>query len=177
MRLADLSGRLCHLIARWLCAGRSETPPATGLVAIPKEHEMTSIITQIWDTGVKDFNEVEAWVDAKVAAVEKAFPAATTTINAIGSDLKQAASDAIGMADSALNGVAPALTKTAEAAADAALTAYTGGLALPLVGLTNDAIEKIAALGVSTFNSWALNAKAALAGNNGNAVASAIGPQ
>ena len=132
---------------------------------------MTSIITQIWDKAVTDFTTAETWIDQQVQRIEAAFPASKATINAIGSDLKQAASDAIGDADSALNTVAPGVTKAIEAAADGALTTYTGGLALPLVGLTNDAIEKIEALAVSTANSWALKAKAALAENNATTAA------
>lgn len=155
----------------------SETPPATGKVAVSKEHEMTSIITQIWGGIVRDFTAAETWIDNAVAAVEKALPGAASTINSIGSDIKQAASDAIGMADSALVAIAPVATKAVETAADAALATYTGGLALPLTPLTNDGIEKVEALIVSTANAWSLKAKAALAGNNGNAVASAIGPQ
>lgn len=140
---------------------------------------MTSIITQIWTGITKDFTAAETWIDNAVAAVKKALPGAATTLDAIGSDIKQAASDAIGMADSALIGIAPAATKAVEVAADAALTAYTGGLALPLTPLTNDGIEKVEALIVSTANAWSLKAKAALAGNNGNAVATSTsnGPQ
>jgi hypothetical protein len=126
---------------------------------------MTSIITQIWNAEVKDFDEAEAWIDQQIAKVEAVFPSATATINAVSSDLKQAASDAIGDADTALNTIAPAFTTAVEAGADAALTKYTGGLALPLVGLTNDAIQKVVALGTSTLNSWALKVQAALAEN------------
>lgn len=135
---------------------------------------MTSIIVQIWGKVVTDFDAAETWINTQVAKVEAAFPGAATTINAIGSDLKQAASDAIGQADSALNTVAPTVTSAVEVAADAALTKYTGGLALPLVGLTNDAIEKIEALVVSTANSWALQAKATLAENNTQTGASGV---
>ena len=126
---------------------------------------MTSILTQIWNGAVKDFDTAEAWINTTIQRIEAVFPAASPTIAAIASDLKQAASDAIGDVDTALNTVAPTLTKTVEAAADAALTTYTGGAALPLVGLTNDAIERIEALAVTTANSWALQAKAALAEN------------
>lgn len=132
-----------------------------------------SVITGIWSGAVKDWDAAEAWINQSVQRIEAAFPEATTTINAISSDLKQAASDAIGQADSALNTVAPGVTTAIETAADAALIKYTGGLALPLVGLTNDAIEKIEALAVSTANSWAVKAKAALAENNATAGAPA----
>lgn len=127
---------------------------------------MTSIITQIWNGAVKDFDAAEAWINQQVQRIEAVFPASTATINAIGSDIKQAASDAIGMADSALNNVAPGVTTAIEAAADGALTHYTGGLAIPLVPLTNDGISQIESLIVSTANAWALKAKAALAENN-----------
>ena len=52
-----------------------------------------------------------------------------------------------------------------EGAADALLAKYTGGLALPLTALTNDGVDKVAALVVATANAWALKAKAALAEN------------
>jgi hypothetical protein len=127
---------------------------------------MTSIITDIWNDVVKDFDTAEAWIDTQVQKVEAVFPAATATINALGSDVKQGASDAIGAVDSALDAAAGPTTTAVEAAADALLTKYTGGLALPLTGLTNDGILKIANLIKSTADSWTLKAQAALAENN-----------
>ena len=131
---------------------------------------MTSIISQIvtgvetvWVNIVKD---VETDAQKIIAALG---PTVQTQVNAVVSDIKQGASNAISMADSALNNAAPAATSAVEAAADAALVKYTGGLALPLVGATNDAIEGIENLLVSTANSWALKAKAALAENNAKA--------
>ncbi len=130
-----------------------------------------SIITGIWTRAVTDWKEAVTWVDDKVAAIEKAWPGSTAAIAGVVSDIKRGASDAIGAADTALSTVAPEMTTALEGAADAALVKYTGGLALPLVGLTNDAINKIEQVGVATLNGWALNARATLAGNNGDAVA------
>lgn len=135
-----------------------------------------SVITNIWNGVVKDAEAVENWVNTQVAAIEKALPGSTAAINDVVNDVKQAAGDALDAVDSGLNAVAPALTKSVEVAADAALTSYTGGLALPLTGLTNDGIEKVSATLVAAANAWELKAKAALAVNNGNAVASAVGP-
>lgn len=128
---------------------------------------LSSIINQIATGAVKVWDAVEADINTDVAKIEAVLgPTFTTSVQAIGAVVKQGASDLIGTADSALNTLAPTVTKTVEAAADAALTTYTGGLAIALVPATNDAIEGLEGLIVATANAWALKAKAALAENN-----------
>lgn len=126
---------------------------------------INSIISQIATKAVTIWNDVVTDIDTDVAKIKAAWPAAGTVIDELGSDVKQGASDLIGAADSELNTLAPVATSAVEGAADALLAKYSGGLALPLTGLTNDAIDKVSALIVSTANGWALKAKAALAEN------------
>lgn len=125
-----------------------------------------NILTQIWNGIVVDVEKAHAWIDGEVAAIEKALPSAKATINDVSADLKQAASDAIDLIDTGLNSAAPIATKAIEAAADTALTAYTGGFALPLTPLTNDAVDKVEQFLLTNINAWSLKAKAALAANN-----------
>lgn len=137
---------------------------------------MTSILTQICNDVVQDFDVAEAWVNTRVQKIEAAWPASKATITALGNDVKQGASDAIGALDSALD-VASGPTATAvEAAADALLVKYTGGLALPLTGLTNDGILKIAGLIKATADSWTLKVQAELAENNPTTGAAPVTP-
>ena len=132
---------------------------------------LVSVITGIWNKAVQDWTAAETWIDDRVKAIEAALPGATTVINTVVADAKQAASDAIGLADTMVDQWAPTLTTTLEGGADLALTKYTGGLAVPLIPMTNDAIDRIVSLGKDTLDSWALKAKASLAENNDNAAA------
>ncbi|HEY2710072.1 MAG TPA: hypothetical protein VGI95_18655 [Caulobacteraceae bacterium] len=134
---------------------------------------MANIISQIWNGAITLAEDAERDIEADIARIKTAFPPAATTVDALAAVVKQGASDAIGALDTALAAAAPAVTKQIETAADGALTSATGGLALPLVGLTNAGVEAIENLIVSTANAWALKAKATLAGNNAAAAAPA----
>lgn len=136
-----------------------------------------NIISQIWTGVVTTWDKAEAWIDTQVARVEAVLPGAASPI---ASDLKQLASDAVGAAAQAEATFEPALVTGIETLADAALTKVTGGLALPLVQMTNDGIANIAAKGQAAIQAWALKAQAALAENNsargGGTPVSPVGP-
>ncbi len=87
----------------------------------------------------------------------------TETAGALLTDVKQAASNAISMADSALSSyILPAASAT-EAALDAALAAVTHGASVPLNPFVNDGIDRIAAAVKAEADAWSLKAKAQLA--------------
>ena len=124
-----------------------------------------NIITQIYSGAVKVWDTIVTDVQTDIAKVEAVLPGAAPVI----ADIKQLASDALG---SAVNGVVtyePALVSGLEGLADAALAKFSGGLALPLVEMTNAGIQKIVADGTAGFQAWALKQQAALAENNAKA--------
>ena len=115
------------------------------------EHKIT------WDQAK---TEAESWASHLVGA----DPTLTATVGAVLSDVKQAASNAIDMADSALAvWIGPAATAT-ETALEAALAGVTKGASLPFNPLITDGIDRIANAIKAEADTWALKAKATLAG-------------
>lgn len=78
-------------------------------------------------------------------------------------DVKQAASNAIDMADTAIGVAILPAAKGVEASLDAALASITKGASIPFNGFVNDGIDKMAAAIKAEADAWALKAKAALA--------------
>lgn len=128
---------------------------------------MSSIISKIVSGVVTAWHDAEKEIDALALEVKNALPAsAQPNLAAAISDVKQAASDALSIADSSLAGVAPVLVRGIETLADNALVSLTNGLALPLVPMTNKGIEDASALIIAAARAWELKAKASLAANN-----------
>lgn len=131
---------------------------------------MTSIIAKIV-TDVENFGKeadgvwqkVETDVATDVAAVKKAFPAIAPEIDDLASQVKQGASDALGTAGAILGAAQPAIVTGANAAADSALLALTGGAATPAIPAFNNLIDGILNTGISTLQAWALKQKASIA--------------
>ena len=114
------------------------------------EHKIT------WDQAK---TEAEQWAENLVAHDSTL----TATTGALLSDVKQAASNAIDMADTALGAViGPAATAT-ETALDAALAAATKGVSTPFNIFINDGIDRIAGAIKAEADAWSLKAKAQLA--------------
>lgn len=111
---------------------------------------------QIWDHVVQD-------VEADIAAVKKAFPAAATTVDQLASDVKQGASDALGIGATLLGEAQPAIVNGVNGAADAGLLALTGGKATPVLPAVNGWIDGLVATGIATLQAWALKQKSMLA--------------
>lgn len=123
-----------------------------------------SVITNIVSGATKLWHEVVTDIEADAAKVRAALPSsALPNFDAAVSVIKQGASDAISLADSAFAGSAGRIAPAIEAALDAELVALTNGAALPLVPLVNDGVDKLDAFAVSVAHAWALKAKAALA--------------
>ncbi|HEX4197723.1 MAG TPA: hypothetical protein VHZ26_09790 [Caulobacteraceae bacterium] len=95
----------------------------------------------------------------KAALPSSAVPAFDATV----SDIKQGASDALGLVGSGLTGAEPALVAGVETALDNALGVATGGESLPLNPLVNAGITNLASLATSAVSAWLLKQQAALA--------------
>jgi hypothetical protein len=121
-----------------------------------------NILTQIWTGAVKDFHAAEQWVETAAAKVEAALPGAAPVI----ADLKQDASDAIGIVTKGVSTYEPELATGLETLLDAALAKYTGPFALPLTEGTNSIIQGIMGGGNALLQAWGAKAQAALAENN-----------
>lgn len=124
-----------------------------------------NILTQIWNGAVKDFDAAETWIEGEVAKVEAVLPGAAPIV----ADLKQAASDAVGTVDQALITYEPPLVSGLETILDAAMTKYSGGLALPLVPGVNSGITGIATTATQAISAWLLKVQAQLAENTATA--------
>jgi hypothetical protein len=98
-------------------------------------------------------------------------PALSNAASAVLSDVKQAASNAVEMADTALGVAIIPAAKAAEVALDAALASVTKGASVAFNPFVNDGIDRMAAAVKAEADAWALKAKAALAApaqpNNG----------
>lgn len=133
---------------------------------------MTNIISDIV-TGIENlpkeadalWNAVETKVNADMAAVEKAFPAAAPTVAALATAVKQGASDALGMGATVLGEAQAPIITGVNTGADAALLALTGGAATPAIPAFNGWIDGIMNTGIAALRSWALHQKALLAGS------------
>lgn len=123
-----------------------------------------TVIGKIASGAVKVWHEAEALIDADAQKVKNVLPAsALPGFDAVVSDIKQGASDALSTVVNGTGSAAPAFVKGLEGLADNALVAGTNGAALPLVPIVNEGIDKLAALGIAALQAWALKAKANLA--------------
>lgn len=129
--------------------------------AAPKT-SLGSVLLQIWNAGVKDFQTAETWIDTNVARVEAILPGAAPEV----ADLKQAASDALGVVAAGEADFEPVLVASIEGAADAAIASVAGPFAQPLNKMANDALNDIAAKGQAALQAWLLKQKAAFAENS-----------
>ena len=123
-----------------------------------------TIIAQIVNGAETVWTNIETWIDAAAAKVKAALPAsAIPNLTATVSDLKQTASDALGLANAGLTGGEPALVAGIEAALDGALAAATNGASVPFVPIVNQGLTNLASLATSTVSAWLLKNQAALA--------------
>lgn len=103
--------------------------------------------------------EAGTWASQLVAR----DPTLTAATGAVLSDVKQAASNAIDMADTWIGQHVGPMTVAIETAADAALASATGGASIPFNGFVNDGIDRMVQAGKAELDAWALKAKASLA--------------
>ena len=126
-----------------------------------------NIITQIAKGAVTIWDDISKDIETDIAKVEAVFPSVKGTITNVETTVKQGASDILGaVASGSLAPEEQALISGVEGLADSVLTAATGGLAVPLVGATNDVIQNTVAFGYKALQAWALKRQASLAENN-----------
>lgn len=103
--------------------------------------------------------EAETWAQQLTAKDPTLAAAVSETLSVV----KQGASDAIMLADSALGAHIVPATEAVEAALNAALAGATGGLSVPFNPIMDAAIENFAGVVKKAADAWALQAKANLA--------------
>lgn len=116
----------------------------------------------IFDLAKQGWTAAEAFIDGLIQDAAK-IPVLAPLIAAIEPGLKQAASDAVSMADTAFVDAAQPLAAATELALDAAYAKYAGPVAPIASAASHDVIDKVAAAAIAQANLWALQAKAALA--------------
>lgn len=121
-----------------------------------------SILTDVL-SGKITFSQAAAEAAAWAQKIVACDPTLTATAGAVLSDVKQAASNAVDMADTWVGQHVAPMTAAIETAADAALAAATGGKSIPFNGFVNDGIDRMVQAGKAELDAWALKAKATLA--------------
>jgi hypothetical protein len=121
-----------------------------------------SILTDLIEKKIT-FSQAAAAALAWAQALISHDPALTSAAGAVVSDVKQAASNAVGLADTYVGAAILPAAKGVEVALDAALASVTKGASIPFNGFVNDGIDQMAAAIKAEADAWALKAKAALA--------------
>lgn len=120
-----------------------------------------NIIAGIFNGAVAVWALVEKEIEADFAKVKAALPAsAQPDVAAMQSELKQAASNALGALETSAMVYAPTATKAIEGIFDNALAALTGGVSVPLNPLLNSGIEQIEGHLVAAIRAKSIKAKA-----------------
>lgn len=90
-------------------------------------------------------------------------PILSSTASAVLADVKQGASNAVDMADTALGVAIVPAAKVVEGALDAALASVTKGASVAFNPFVNDGVDRMAAAIKAEADAWALRVKAQLA--------------
>ena len=126
--------------------------------------------------GKLTWTQASAEIDATASKVFSGLsPAAQTAISAAVTDVKQGASNALAVAGTLLAPDIATGTKIVEGALDTLITAYTGGLAVPLVAGVNDGLDTLAGYLTSAIQARLLQHKAALVPSPAPATAQVAG--
>lgn len=121
-----------------------------------------SILTDLFAKKIT-FHQAAAEAEAWAAQLVAHDPVLASTAGALLSDVKQAASDAVNAADSALGAfIGPAATATA-LALDTAFAAATHGASVPFNKFTEDGVKRIADAVRAEADAWTLRVTAQLA--------------
>jgi hypothetical protein len=120
-----------------------------------------SILTQLFK-GQITFSQAATQIETWGANIISKDATLKTAVTAVVSDVKQGASNAIDMADSALGQYIQPATAATEAALEGALSAITKGASLPFNPLITDGIDTIANAVKAEADAWALKTKASL---------------
>lgn len=103
--------------------------------------------------------EAEQWAQKLISH----DPTLTAAAGTILTDVKQAASTAVGLVDTYVGTAVLPAAKGVEVALDAALAEISKGVSIPFNGFVNDGIDTMANAIVAEAHAWALRTKAQLA--------------
>ena len=120
-----------------------------------------SILTQLFK-GQITFSQAATQIETWGASIISKDATLKTAVAAVVSDVKQGASNAVDMADSALGQYIQPAAAATEAALEGALSAITKGASLPFNALITDGIDTIANAVKAEADAWALKTKASL---------------
>lgn len=120
-----------------------------------------SILTDLIEQKIT-FSQAASEAEACAAKLIGNDATLTAATGSILSDVKQAASNAVDMADSALASYILPASKAVETALETALAGATKGLTIPFNPLISDGIDTIANAIKAEADAWALKTKAAL---------------
>lgn len=110
-------------------------------------------------TPIQALAQIEAW-GAKIVGSD---PTLQNAVSGVITDVKQAASTAVDMIDTAVGVAVMPAAAGVEVSLDAALATITKGGSIPFNGFVNDGIDTMAQAIKNEADAWALKAKAALA--------------
>jgi hypothetical protein len=139
--------------------------PASAPAQKPADQSLGSIIHNIWTKIGTDFSTAEQWIETNVARVEAVLPGAAPVVQ----ELKQSASDAIGVVAAGEATFEPVLVAGVEGLLDTAIATYAGPYAIPLSKLSNDGLLKITGTVQAQLQAWLLKQQAAMAENTAKA--------
>lgn len=120
-----------------------------------------SILTNLLE-GKITWGQAVTQIESDIASVASKSQAGALVLSGLESIVKQGASDAITIGQTAAADYLGPLSKAAELALDAALTTATKGIATPFTPLVNSGIDQIVNFAQAEINAWSLKAKAAL---------------
>lgn len=112
--------------------------------------------------GKHTFSQIAAKYAAMASTLISHDPLLQNAASAILTDVKQAASNAVTLADTYIGAAILPAAKGVEIALDASLATLTKGVSIPFNGFVNDGIDQMAAAIKAEADSWSLRAKAAL---------------
>lgn len=121
-----------------------------------------SILTELFEKKIT-FHQASDQAAAWAQSLVDHDPNLANAAAAVLSDVKQAASNAVDMADTYVGAAVMPAAKGVEVALDAALADITKGVSIPFNGFINDGIDTMAGAIVAEAHAWALKAKASLA--------------
>lgn len=147
-----------------------QTMSSTGVAAAPAaaksaDQSLGSVIHTIWTKIGTDFTAADQWIETNVARVEAVLPGAAP----VAAELKQSASDAIGVVAAGEATFEPVLVAGVEGLLDTAIATYAGPYAIPLSKLSNDGLLKITGTVQAQLQAWLLKQQAAMAENTAKA--------
>lgn len=121
-----------------------------------------SILTELLH-GKITFTQAATQAEAWASKVSGGNPVLTAIEGAVLSNVKQAASNAVDLAEGELGKLLAGASGQVEAALDGLLASATGGLSTPFNPLINHGIDTIANAIKAEADAWALRVKASLA--------------